>query len=69
MNQRTLGLRVDDLAGKEVVAIAGGRGKARAIDSVLQSGVLSGLVTDEATASRILQPAAMAMAGTIHRMT
>jgi DNA-binding transcriptional regulator LsrR (DeoR family) len=55
LNQRALSLELDDLRGKEVVAIAGGHGKARAIRAVLQSGVLTGLITDEATARRIVE--------------
>ena len=39
---------------KMKVLIAGGHGKARAIRAVLQSGVLTGLITDEATARRIV---------------
>ena len=54
LNQRALSLELDDLRGKEVVAIAGGHGKARAIRAVLNSGVLTGLITDEATARRIV---------------
>jgi DNA-binding transcriptional regulator LsrR (DeoR family) len=55
INQRALGLAPDDLRGKEVVAIAGGRGKARAIAAVLASGLLTGLITDESTARRLVQ--------------
>ncbi len=53
INRRALGLAPADLRGKEVVAIAGGRGKARAIAAVLESGLSTGLVTDEATARRL----------------
>lgn len=63
INARTLGLRLDDLAGREVVAVAGGAGKARAITAVLNSGGLSGLVTDEATAQRIMQQPGLARMG------
>ncbi len=54
LNQRALSLELEDLRSKEVVAIAGGRGKARAICAVLESRVLTGLITDEATARRIV---------------
>ena len=54
LNQRALSLELEDLRGKEVVAIAGGHGKARAIAAVLSSGVVTGLITDEATARRIV---------------
>jgi DNA-binding transcriptional regulator LsrR (DeoR family) len=53
LNQRSIALRIDDLRGKEVVIIAGGQGKARAIDAVLATGVVTGLITDEATAQRL----------------
>jgi DNA-binding transcriptional regulator LsrR (DeoR family) len=56
LNQRALGLKIEDLKGKEVVAIAGGHGKARAIRAVLSSRVVTGLITDEATARRIVEP-------------
>ncbi|MFD6418431.1 sugar-binding transcriptional regulator [Streptomyces sp. NPDC060194] len=39
----------------EVVAIAGGRRKADAIDAVLRSGLVTSLVTDTAAADRLLQ--------------
>ena len=55
VNQRALGLAPDELRGKEIVGIAGGRGKARAIGAVLASGLLTGLITDEATARRLVQ--------------
>jgi DNA-binding transcriptional regulator LsrR (DeoR family) len=55
LNQRALSLELKDLRGKEVVAIAGGHGKARAIRAVLSSRVVTGLITDEATARRIVE--------------
>lgn len=54
VNQRSIGLKLEDLRGKEVVAIAGGTGKAAAIDAVLRTGVITGLITDETTASGIV---------------
>ena len=62
INERTLGLKLEDLKNKQVVAVAGGQGKARAITAVLNSGALTGLVTDEATAQRIVRHA-----GAIHQ--
>jgi DNA-binding transcriptional regulator LsrR (DeoR family) len=56
LNQRAIGLKIEDLKGKEVVAVAGGHGKARAIGAVLNSRVVTGLITDEATARRIVEP-------------
>jgi DNA-binding transcriptional regulator LsrR (DeoR family) len=64
LNQRALSLELEDLRGKEVVAIAGGHGKARAIAAVLSSGVVTGLITDEATARRIVDRDAEDPAGT-----
>lgn len=55
INDRAIGLTIEDLRGKDAVAIAGGRGKARAIDAVLRSRVLTGLITDEATARRLVE--------------
>lgn len=53
VNARAIGLKIDDLRGRKVVAVAGGHGKARAIDAVLNSRVITGLITDEATARRL----------------
>ncbi|OYX41677.1 MAG: DNA-binding transcriptional regulator [Rhodobacterales bacterium 32-67-9] len=47
---RTLSLGLDTLKGRKIVAIAGGTEKTCAIRSVLMSGCLSGLITDERTA-------------------
>lgn len=59
---RVMAAELEDLRGREVHAIAGGEAKAAAIDAALRSGVLTGLITDEATAHRLLalgaQPAA-----------
>lgn len=54
MAQRSISLRLDALRGRAVVAVAGGIDKSAAIDAALRSGLLSGLVTDEATARSIL---------------
>ncbi|MGL5010518.1 MAG: sugar-binding transcriptional regulator [Paracoccaceae bacterium] len=48
--QRTLSLELERLRGRKVVAIAGGSEKTWAIRSVLMSGLLRGLITDERTA-------------------
>ncbi|MFB2551962.1 sugar-binding transcriptional regulator [Ensifer soli] len=50
----TFTLTRDALAGRRVVAVAGGRRKAPAIHAVLCSGLLKGLVTDERTASALV---------------
>ena len=53
INDRALALRLEDLPGRQVVAIAGGRAKVRAIAAVLESGLLTGLITDETTAREL----------------
>ncbi|MBT9246560.1 sugar-binding transcriptional regulator (plasmid) [Gemmobacter fulvus] len=50
LTQRTLSLGLEELKGRRIVAIAGGTEKTCAIRSVLMSGCLSGLITDERTA-------------------
>ncbi|MEL6234707.1 MAG: sugar-binding transcriptional regulator [Pseudomonadota bacterium] len=47
---RAMALPLDELRGREVVAIAGGASKASAIQAALKSGILTGLIIDEATA-------------------
>ena len=53
LTDRSLSLRLDDLKGKSVVALAGGPAKHAAIEAVLKSGVLTGLITDERTAAAL----------------
>ena len=62
INDRALAVRLEDLPGRQVVAIAGGCHKARAIAAVLESGLLTGLITDEATAREVAALGAMAAA-------
>jgi DNA-binding transcriptional regulator LsrR (DeoR family) len=50
LTQRTLSLGLEELKGRRIVAIAGGAEKTCAIRSVLMSGLLGGLITDERTA-------------------
>jgi DNA-binding transcriptional regulator LsrR (DeoR family) len=47
-----LGARAD--ATREVIAVAGGAGKVDSIDAVLRSHALTGLITDEPTARRLV---------------
>ena len=54
LNRRSIGLKLDDLKGKQVVAISGGVNKVRAIDAVLRTGAVTGLVTDEASAKALV---------------
>lgn len=57
LSDRTLSLSLDDLKNTRITAVAGGAFKIRAIKSVLQSRLLSGLVTDERTARALaLEP-------------
>lgn len=50
LSDRTLALGREELKGRRMVAVAGGRVKVAAIVSVLKSGALDGLITDERTA-------------------
>ena len=54
MNLRAVGCDLDDLRGREVLAVAGGLAKADAIRAVLRTGVVTALITDEATAAEVL---------------
>lgn len=47
---RTVAPDLADLTGRRIIAIAGGAGKIDAIRAVLNSGLLSGLITDEVSA-------------------
>lgn len=60
MNGRAVGASLDDLRGRDVLAVAGGKYKADAIRAVLRSGVLTALIVDEATAQQVLRPEAAA---------
>ncbi len=50
LSDRTFTLSRDDLKNRRIVAVAGGKVKVEAIRSVLRSGFVSGLITDEKTA-------------------
>ena len=52
---RMMAPSLDSLAGREVVAVAGGRHKRAAIAAALASGHLSGLITDESTARALVR--------------
>jgi DNA-binding transcriptional regulator LsrR (DeoR family) len=58
MNERAVGASLEDLRGRDVLAVAGGKYKADAIRAVLRSGVLTALIVDEATAQQVLRPEA-----------
>lgn len=51
----TLSISVADMRSSRIVAVAGGQEKTRAILSILRSGLISGLITDERTASALMQ--------------
>ncbi len=50
---RALALGREELRGRRIVAVAGGRVKLAAMRAILRSGFLQGLITDEATARAI----------------
>lgn len=55
LSDRALALGREELKGRRIVAVAGGKVKIRAIRSVLSSGFLSGLITDERTARALVE--------------
>ena len=52
---RVLALGREDLKNRRIVAVAGGKIKISAIRSVLKSGYLSGLITDERSARSLME--------------
>lgn len=58
INRRAISLRLHELEGRDVVAVAGGISKTMAITAALRSGLLTGLVTDETAARQVLANAA-----------
>ena len=54
LTARSITLSASDLGGQNIVAIAGGPTKTAAIRAVLNSSFLKGLITDEATARRLI---------------
>ncbi len=53
VNGQTLGLSLDDLRGKKVVAVVGGAGKGDAVAAALKTGVITDLIVGEITAAGI----------------
>ena len=51
---RALAPRIADLKSHRIVALAGGSSKTQAIRAILLSGLLFGLIIDEATARRLV---------------
>ncbi len=63
---RAMAPALDTLVGRDVVAIAGGLSKAPAIRAALASGLLTGLIIDEATARAVVgEPAPSAGPGNL----
>lgn len=54
VSARTLSMSVPDIRRQRTVAVAGGRSKIEAMRAVLESGLISGLITDERTASALV---------------
>lgn len=54
VSDRALAPRFADLKSHKIVALAGGTSKTRAIRAILEHGFLFGLITDEATAKRLV---------------
>jgi DNA-binding transcriptional regulator LsrR (DeoR family) len=54
VSDRAMAPRIEDLKSHKIVALAGGTSKTRAIRAILLSGLLNGLMTDEATARRLI---------------
>ncbi len=52
---RAVSIPIESLTGRRIVAIAGGSAKVEALRAVLASGVLAGLITDEATAQALVR--------------
>jgi len=55
-NDRILGLEPEALRGRQVTAIAGGKGKHAAIMGALKMGLITTLITDEGTAEGLIEP-------------
>jgi DNA-binding transcriptional regulator LsrR (DeoR family) len=54
ISDRALAPRIAELKSHRIVALAGGSSKTQAIRAILLSGLLFGLITDEATARRLV---------------
>lgn len=54
VSDRAMAPRFSDLTSHRIVALAGGTSKTQAIRAILKSGLLHGLITDEATARRLV---------------
>ena len=55
LHDQVVGMDPEAMRGRDAIAVAGGSQKARAIRAALRSGLLSGLITDETTARRLVE--------------
>lgn len=55
INRRSLGVRLEDMRGRQVLAVVGGTHKVPAIGAALRSGFLTGLVVNESTARQLVK--------------
>lgn len=55
LDGKAMAMPLEDLRGREVVAIAGGLGKVEAVRAALCSGLLTGLIIDEAAARCLVE--------------
>lgn len=55
LSARTLSVSINEDSREAIIALAGGPAKVDAIDAVLNSGALAGLITDERTAQALLE--------------
>ena len=58
LNQLAVGLGIEQLKGKRVIAVVGGRGKGEAIAAALRTGVITDLVCCESAARQVADGAA-----------
>lgn len=63
LSDRALAPDIESLKGRRIVALAGGEAKTRSIAAVLRSGLVSGLITDELTASALVSDGPDAASG------
>ncbi|TCS63974.1 sugar-binding transcriptional regulator [Varunaivibrio sulfuroxidans] len=55
INRMTLGLHLEDLKGRRVIAVVGGKDKGQAVLAALRTGAVTDLIIDEGTAASILK--------------
>ena len=55
VTDRAMAPRFEDLKSHKIVALAGGTSKTQAVRAILANGILFGLITDEATARRLVE--------------